>query len=600
MFNNKRRLECEILELTTAGKELHEKSKPSPLRRRLSIWMTHLKTQLEELLNQHTPEFFEAHPDSFERIISKDGEQLAKLLYGDDQKPLTSGAYLGNDDKIYSVETVYEHICCASTRDSSPLVPAFSKPWAVTQHQGIARLIRFSKRNAIVLDEPDNHFWQNLGLTPIQEDIAPLLPYALNQHLTQQIDRLHQVSTQAMRICDDLLSQKLIEWSELLINLLTLLRDENGHLRANPNQISLLKEFLVFLRQNDGTIPEKIDEWVILEYYHDLLCHTILIDPITNFPLKRQALILNDQTRRTFNPSTVALLQATYPDIQPEPHPALDHFFDWIEEYTPHLKAIRIQRRHLSAEIREQDIKAYRHAQAQLLVNSLSKPTLLALATARQKIQQKLDVIEDNLRATDENVARLSEHTQRTDAKLQKLKIDMEECAALWEDLLYDLLPKQDEEIEQGLNDLQKIQEKAHALEIKATKIHQQLVDEVEKHKKEDSRLKEALSHLDKDVDAVAYQQHCTAIEINALEQSIAASKKSIFGELAIAAGFIIGTLAGCGVGAIALNAGISAQMATLAGVTTAATVTTLFSAAAGQHAGERGYQHSVKLGSTT
>ena len=52
--------------------------------------------------------------------------------------------------------------------------------------------------------------------------------------------------------------------------------------------------------------------------------------------------------------------------------------------------------------------------------------------------------------------------------------------------------------------------------------------------------------------------------------------------------------------GAIALNAGISAQMATLAGVTTAATVTTLFSAAAGQHAGERGYQHSVKLGSTT
>ena len=607
MFAGRRRLNIEITELETAERELHELFQNPQGRtlhstsqkarwRHLPRWLIHLKIKLEEL----NPDEVESNPDLLKQCILENTPSIVACLYGDDQKAISSGAYFGNDGKLYSLESIYQHLCRSPSRDRSPLVPTLQNPWAVTQSAGITRLLRFCKRHSVTLPTPDSEFWQNLGVEPYQGDASTLLAYALNSQLQTKLTALQKRAIESNRtLAQDDLSPRLIEWTTIFLRTLAFLRDDQGNLCTNQDELLFLKNGLTLQPDNPRTLPEKMDEWCVLEYYLDLLCNTILIDPFTQFPLKESAVVLNDEKALTVNQSTADKLRPRHPELDTEPHPALPAFFDWIKTYLDPIKAIRVHRRHLAALERDRATDAYQHAQNRVLIDALQAPLRMAIGAARQKMQQKLNDIEQEITATDERIAQLAEHTQRTDARIQTLKADMEECSHLWEVLLQELLPRQDAEIERGIVNAQAMQLRIQAIKDQAERIHQQLDREIQTHKREHERLSNALSKLNDDTHDIADQHLAIEKDIVKLRQEIAERQSGFFGQIAIAAGFVIGAIAGCGVGAAALHAGIlSTQAAYLTGLGTCAATTTFFAITGGEKTGDLGYRHRSRLGS--
>lgn len=561
------------------------KSAHHPLHQRLQVSLTNLRLQLEALRNSPAQDL-EAHPEKLTALIQAHSK-LIPALVGDDQKPLTLGAYFGSDGKIYSTETIYLHLCSAEQRDRSPLAPHDDpKPWTITKHHAITELLRFYKRHKLPLNPtPNTDFFTELDIQVHEEDLSGLLPAALHQTLKTGILQLQRDATDATHKSQDVLSQSLLEWTTLFFNTLSVVRDGQGALNDPKEVIKILK-----LRQ--GSISGKLDEWFILEYFHDLLLDYLLIDPITQFPLDETACIINDQKRRTLNQTTIARLLTTYPDLEQEPHPALPAFFAWARLHDRHLKPMRIYRRHLAAKARAQQTEAYKNAQRQTLVDALRTPVQHAMASARETLETKLNAIQQEINETDEKVQQLANHTQQTDKSIQQLQADMAECNRLWQTLLNDLLPRQDAEIQKGILDLQRIQQQAQAIQDKAKGIQQSLAHRIEVLKAEDVRLKDAVAELGNHVDEVARDQLVTAQRIVELERAIAESKSGFFGELIIGLGFILGAVAGFGVTAVMAQAQIAAHTASLAGLATCATVTMLAGKSQNKNAGEYGQQH--------
>lgn len=580
-----RQLSVEMAELEAIAQALETLSQSPQDRtqrpgkwRQLPRWIRHLKIMLETL----NPAELETDPKKLQQCIHDNAQAMLACLYGDDQTSLVLGAYFSNDGKLYSLESVYKHLICSTERDRSPLVSAFQKVWSVTPAEGIIRLLRFFKRHAITLPEPDRCFWQNWGIEPFQGDVLSLLPYALHTSLKTQLTALQERAIESSRIASqDDLSQKLITWTTVFLRTLALVRDKQGDLRTNREELHFLQDFLALQPGNQRTLPEKIDEWVVLECYSDFLYYDLLLDPYTRFPLNEHAVMLNDEQAHTVNRATAELLRSRHSDLETNPHPALSTFLAWKQPYDSHLNAMRIHRRHLAAREREQHTDAYAHAHNRILLDTLQQQMRFAIGTVRQDMQQKLDAIEQSMQATDERVTQWSEQMQQTDARVQTLKAQMDECSRLWDALLQELLPRLDADIEQGIADAKAMQQRVQDIKDQAERIQQQLTCEIQTHKREHARLNQALSILSDDVRGVADQHLLIEKDIVRLRQQIAETQRGFFGKIAMAAGVIMGTVLGCGVGSILLKAGYSAMTAGLGGGVTSAATSAFFAMAA-------------------
>lgn len=227
---------------------------------------------------------------------------------------------------------------------------------------------------------------------------------SLHSHLS----RLNALAEQAFRTYEDDLSLALCDWCR-----------------------TTLKEF------PSDTEEEK--SWNFLRQKLPFL-ERLCIDPDTFLPLEEDALLSNDEGKRTYNLDSLQLRQTLYPELSAVAHPALPLFLTWMKESRDLLtlqQIAQVSKRRLNKTERQNHIRSeyqtrldlakqkLRTQQEDLLRPLHQQPSLDELEQQNDPLTQRLTAFEVQLQTLGQKVALLQKSMQQHGKDQETLKIDL-------------------------------------------------------------------------------------------------------------------------------------------------------------------------------